>query len=612
MVEFGEWGAVGFRTIQAKLAGLAFQDVDTIVKLHSSSQWGREGNLAWMTTADDSRLDFCERYAFENASIQVSPSRYMLDYASSIHWKVRVDARVVPYPSPEALLDRQSECALGTPEIVFFGRLEARKGLEVFVEAAKRLDPRIRLSFVGKDPGSASRYIGAQLKDREVSLLTNLNWEQALAYLSQGNRLAVMPSLADNFPYVVIECAINGIPFLASSVGGIPEILPEAELQARLLFEPSSRDLLRCLEDYLKADPSQRRALSEKVQGVVEASTHHRQVAEGYSEMLQSRRQRSSVTAPVMGDDPLVTVCVPFYNLGAYLPETLASLAAQTYSKLEVLVINDGSTDAVSIRVFEEQQHLYPQFRFVSQANAGVGATRNRGIAEAKGEYFIPVDADNIAAPHMVERFVEGIRRRPDISALSCYFLAFKDPADMARANFSYADRPTGGSHIMGSIQNVYGDASSIYRPSDLQAVGGYEIDHDTATEDWELFVKLVNAGYRVDVLPEYLFYYRHRGDSRIRTTSGYRNHQRVLRQYFRGKQLSEPEQIALWTALVSLHLRCMQYQHRQSSDRYRIADELSALFEKFPRLSRLTWGLLLFGWKTWKRISSRLRRGRL
>jgi glycosyltransferase involved in cell wall biosynthesis len=71
-----------------------------------------------------------------------------------------------------------------------------------------------------------------------------------------------MPSLADNFPYVVIECAINGIPFLASSVGGIPEILPEAELQARLLFEPSPRDLLRCLEDYLKADPSQRRALS--------------------------------------------------------------------------------------------------------------------------------------------------------------------------------------------------------------------------------------------------------------------------------------------------------------------------------------------------------------
>jgi glycosyltransferase involved in cell wall biosynthesis len=562
-----------------------------------------------MAKVDDSRLDFCERYAFENASIQVSPSRYMLDYASSVHWKVRADARVVPYPSPEPLPGRQGECGPAAPEIVFFGRLEARKGLEVFVEAAKRLDPRIRLSFVGKDPGPASRYIEAQLKDREVSLHTDLNWEQALTYLSQGNRLAVMPSLADNFPYVVIECAVNGIPFLASRVGGIPEILPEAELQAKLLFEPNSHDLLRCLEGYLQADPPQRRALSEKVQRVTEASTHHRQVVEGYSQMLQPRCERSSVTTPFMSDDPLVTVCVPFYNLGAYLPETLASLAAQTYSKLEVLVVNDGSTDAASIRVFEEQQQLYPQFRFVSQANAGVGATRNRGMAEAKGEYFIPVDADNIAAPHMVERFVAGIRRRPDVSALSCYFLAFKETADITRGNFCYTYRPMGGSHVMGSLENVYGDATSIYRPADLHAVGGYETDRDTATEDWELFVKLVNAGYRVDVVPEYLFYYRHREESRIRTTNTYRNHQRVLRQYFRGKQLPEPEQMALWTALISLHFRLMQYQHHQSSLRYRIADELDDFLEKFPRLSRLAWRLLLFVWKTRKRISSRLHR---
>ena len=68
---------------------------------------------------------------------------------------------------------------------------------------------------------------------------------------------------------------------------------------------------------------------------------------------------------------------------------------------------------------------------------------------------------------------------------------------------------------------------------------------------------------------------------------------------------------MALWTALVSLHFRCIQYQHHQSRDRYRIADELSQFFEKFPRLSRLTWGLLLFGWKTWRRISPTLRRGR-
>jgi len=602
LIEFAEWGAVGFRTIQAKLAGLAFQEVDTIVKLHSSSQWGREGNLAWMAKSDDSRLDYCERYAFENASIQASPSRYMLDYASSVHWNVKSDARVIPCPFPEPLLHHQVDIGQAAPEIVFFGRLEARKGFEMFVEAAQDLDPSIRLSFVGKDPGSASAYIATRLKDRKVSLVTDLNWEQALTYLSKGNRVAIMPSLADNFPYVVIECAVNGIPFLASRVGGIPEIVEDAELQEKLLFEPNSNDLVRRLEAYLQASPSQRRALSEKAQRVTEVSRNHRQIVESYSSMLQPRRSR--VASTLVEDDPLVTVCVTFYNLGTYLPETLASLAAQTYTKLEVLVIDDGSTDAASIRVFEEQQQRYPQFRFISQANAGVSVARNQGLAAAKGEYLIFVDADNVAMPHMVDRFVAGIRGRPDVAALSCYFLAFREPADIARSNFRYAYRPTGGSHVMGSIQNVYGDANSIYRVAVLNAVGGFEIDRDSATEDWELFVKLVNTGYQVDVLPDYLFYYRHRQESRARTTKTYRNHQRVLRQYFRAKRLPESEQMALWTTLVSLHIRCIQYEQHQASLRYRLADELSNFLDKFPRISRLVWRLLLFGWQTWKRLS--------
>lgn len=610
LIEFAGLGTVGFRTIQAKLAGLAFQDVGTIVKLHSSSQWAREGNLAWMADSDDLRRDFCERYAFENATVQMSPSRYMLEYARNIHWKVRADARVLPNPFPEPLLDRQGECGPAAPEIVFFGRLEALKGLEVFVEAAKNLDPRIPLRFVGKNAslpnaGLASEYIKAQLKGRDVSLLTNLNWEQALTYLSKGNRLAVIPSLAENLPYAVIECAVNGIPFLASRVGGIPEILPDVELQARLLFEPNPRDLLRCLESYLLADGFQRRALSEQVQKVTDVSTNRCQVAECYSQMLQPQYKQSSVPTPSVQDDPLITICVTFYNLGSYLPDTLASVAAQTYPRLEVLVINDGSTDGTSIRVFEEQKRLYPQFRFMSQANAGLGATRNRGIAEAKGEYFLPMDADNIATPQMVDRFLAAIRRRPGVAALTCYFLAFKETADIACGGFCYAYRPTGGSHVMGSIQNVYGDANSIYRLADLHAVGGHETERDTG-EDWELFVKLVNAGYQVDVLPEYLFYYRHREDSLVRTTSKYRNHQRVLRQYFRAQQLPDVEQMALWTALVSLHIRLTQYQCLQSSVRYRIADEVADFLEKFPRLLRLMRSLLLLGWQIWKRISRR------
>src|SRR5207244_2024340 len=117
-------------------------------------------------------------------------------------------------------------------------------------------------------------------------------------------------------------------------------------------------------------------------------------------------------------------------NLGAYLPATLKSLARQTYRNLEVIVVDDSSTDAESRRVFEEQKAKYPTFRFVRQENAGCGAARNRGLTLARGEFFVPVDADNLAAPHMVETFVRAMRHNPDAVALTCHFFAFEDGVD--------------------------------------------------------------------------------------------------------------------------------------------------------------------------------------
>src|SRR5262249_55595604 len=158
------------------------------------------------------------------------------------------------------------------------------------------------------------------------------------------------------------------------------------------------------------------------------------------------------------------------YNLGRYLPQTLAALARQTYCNLDVLVIDDGSTDQASIAVFDRMRTLYPRFRFLRQDNAGIGATRNRGLPEARGVYFIPVDADNVSRPDMVERFVSAIQWNPDVHALSCYFLAFRERDDLSRQEFAYAYRATGGPHALASIRNVYGDANGIFRTEALRA----------------------------------------------------------------------------------------------------------------------------------------------
>jgi glycosyltransferase involved in cell wall biosynthesis len=294
--------------------------------------------------------------------------------------------------------------------------------------------------------------------------------------------------------------------------------------------------------------------------------------------------------------------------MGPYLPETLAGLAAQTYANLEVLVIDDGSTDPASLRIFEEQERRHPDFRFLNQANAGIGATRNRGLREARGGFFIPVDADNVPFPHMVETLVAAMHLTPGRAAMSCYYLGFRESADLARQQYLYAGRPAGGPRVMASFRNVYGDANAIFRTEVFRSAGGYETDRDTSCEDWEAFVKLVNAGHRIGVVPEYLFAYRHLDGGFSRVTRRFDNHQRVLRQLYQTRDLDRAEKVALWDALVGLQQRCddlaMENQELRlqvGSLHHRVAELLSRLVRRIPVLSGGVRGLIRSGRRAWR-----------
>ncbi len=281
-------------------------------------------------------------------------------------------------------------------------------------------------------------------------------------------------------------------------------------------------------------------------------------------------------------DHPLVTVGIAHFNLGRYLSEALQSLAEQTYRHLEVIVVDDGSTEAASIEAIARLEREYPRFRFLRQANSGIGATRNRLLAEARGEFFIPMDADNIARPAMVETFAKAITRNPGLSAMTCYFHAF---ANEAPDRLIYAHRPAGGPHALSCIRNVYGDANAIFRTADFREVGGYETDRGTSCEDWEAYVKLIHAGKSIDVIPECLFLYRHREAGFSRATNWFANHQRVLRQFDGISQLPARDAALVWTALLGFHRENVRLNERLRSFHYRTVDALIAPFRWVKRL---------------------------
>ena len=91
---------------------------------------------------------------------------------------------------------------------------------------------------------------------------------------------------------------------------------------------------------------------------------------------------------------PKVTIVIPCYNHGAYLPETLKSVHEQTFQDFEIIVVDDGSSDPATVTILRNLE--MNRTRVIHTANHGVSAARNRGIAEARGTYILPLDADDL------------------------------------------------------------------------------------------------------------------------------------------------------------------------------------------------------------------------
>ncbi|MBV9010247.1 MAG: glycosyltransferase [Verrucomicrobia bacterium] len=106
---------------------------------------------------------------------------------------------------------------------------------------------------------------------------------------------------------------------------------------------------------------------------------------------------------------PLVSIVVPCFNQGCYLPSAIESCLAQTHPNIEVIVINDGSTDNT-----DEAAARYPSIRYIAQENRGVGNARNAGLEHSRGEYVQFIDADDRLTPGAIESHLECFSAHPE------------------------------------------------------------------------------------------------------------------------------------------------------------------------------------------------------
>jgi glycosyltransferase involved in cell wall biosynthesis len=207
---------------------------------------------------------------------------------------------------------------------------------------------------------------------------------------------------------------------------------------------------------------------------------------------------------------PRVSVIVTCFDLGATLDEALASVEAQTFRDLEVLVVDDGSTEPETLAALARIEAA--GVRVLRTANRGLPAARNHGARHASGEYLCCLDADDLLHAEWLAKAVAALDADPGLAFVSHWLRAFGDEEwDWKPAECGFPallDRNT-----------VNGAA--LVRRSAWEAVGGQDEALREGCEDWDFWIRLVERGLRGAILPEILFFYRRRAGSMSRALVG-------------------------------------------------------------------------------------------
>ena len=444
-----DWRGLGFTALRARQTGIALRDTAFVVHCHGPGRVLTEFAQKVPDTVERYAEDVMERVSVELADAVVSPSEWLLDWMRGHGWPVPESARVIQYVRQSAALGEEPERAAAgrIGRVAFFGQLREGKGIRIFVEALGMLPPDllegIEVLFLGSGRGRwAVDRIAEALPPAvaNVRFETGLEREAALAELRVPGTLAVMPSLLDNSPNTVSECIEQGIPFVSTSTGGIPELIAEED-RGRVLCRPTARDLATALETAL-ASP------------------------EGVEPARPAREAQESVDAW----SELVDAVTPTRRR-----------ATRPATNVAVVARNDESG--------ERARRLADSTR-TAEVEVVVAATRRAGFQRTAADWIVFLDDDDTPDDGLLDALVSA-QAASDADVVTVAVRSATDPGVLRLF--------LGEPGPLGLLENQYG-VLGLVRAS---ALAGQPLSEDAVDPDWPLFARVALAGGRVVSLPE-------------------------------------------------------------------------------------------------------------
>lgn len=523
------------RTLWADL-----HNVPIVVTLHSPTFVCKKINQEPVYRLPDYWIGEMERFCIRAADLVISPSRYLVDEVQrSMEWGEAVPA-IIPHPFEMSMgMSDDSSRAASTDgrDIVFLGRLEYLKGVTHLLNCFTDLwheHPDVRLRLVGGDtvfhPKNTQMSAFLQSRYRSAFSEGRVTYEglvqpTELHGIISRAAAVVVPSLTESFSYSVLECMSLGQVVVASDSGAPREII-RSGIDGYLFGHDNPGALKRTIQSILKMDTRERQAIGDNAKRRVRdlyaydtVYAQKRMFLDRVRTGQQLSRRFPFIRGPerVVQPDPaaestarksLLSIVVPFYNMGKYVCETMDSLQHVGYAPCEILIVNDGSDDRSSLATLAEIERSYP-VTVLHKQNGGLASARNAGALHVTGEFLAFLDPDDLVDPEYYQRAIEILQRYDNVSFVGSWTRAF------------------GGSDVVWPawnpelpyllIHNTINSSGLVLRRSDFVQYGLNASVMEYGWEDYEYVIRMVKQGCRGVAIPKPLHHYRIRPDSMYR-----------------------------------------------------------------------------------------------
>jgi glycogen(starch) synthase len=522
IVEFPDYLGEGAVTVQAvNTLDRALRNTLVCIRLHTTREMidVLNGHVPqhppFRVAADLERyaLAHADRILWAGGDILETYKRF---YGRALAPSARIRHAVLPMPAPPP---KQGDSKLSEAlHFLYLGRFEPRKGVQNLLRAVTGLSSENwRLTLAGGDTktGSLGTSIRTQLElsaadDPRITFRQHVTRDDVFD-LFASHDVVVTPSLWECWPTLVLEAMSQSQPVLATPVGGYTEMVCPGR-SGWLTADTGDEALANSLE-YLLEHRDEVAAIAGRgaSRQMFEELTNVDSVREGYAELAaQSAREQPARRQ----SSPLVSVIVPYFEVDEYVEATIESIFGQTYRRLEVVVVNDGSFRPQD-RVLNDLARRFP-LAVYTQQNSGLGRARNFAISQSRGKYVLTLDPDDVLEPTFAERCVDVLETRPDVSYVNCW-VRYVNEENQQWGPPSHGYRPFSNEGLSLEVLNSAGSATALFRRRVFELGHWYSSAAAPSYEDWLLYRELAAANLFGHTIPELLLRYRIRSKSMAR-----------------------------------------------------------------------------------------------